>query len=78
VWLRRRMGPSALSLTSNAIKVGSQVCWFAFAVLTTDLPVVVSALVAMSTNAVVTLVELGRRRGASLALPGYEPALVDA
>ncbi|MBI1375905.1 MAG: hypothetical protein GC157_00255 [Frankiales bacterium] len=68
VWLRRGMGPSALSLTSNALKVGSQLCWLSFALLTTDVPVVVSALMALSTNAVVSLVELSRRRTAALGV----------
>ncbi len=63
-WTRRGMGPSALSLTSSGLKVGSQVCWLSFALLTTDLPVIVSACMALTTNAIVTSVELGRRRGA--------------
>jgi uncharacterized protein with PQ loop repeat len=62
VWLRRGLGPSALSLTSNALKVGSQLCWLAFALLTADVPVVISALMALSTNAVISAVEVSRRR----------------
>lgn len=62
VWARRGMGPSAISLTSNSLKVGSQLCWLSFALLTTDTPVIVSALLALSANGIVTTVELGRRR----------------
>ena len=62
VWLRRGLGPSALSLTSNALKVGSQLCWLSFALLTADVPVVISALMALTTNAVISAVEVSRRR----------------
>jgi uncharacterized protein with PQ loop repeat len=62
VWLRRGLGPSALSLTSNALKVGSQLCWLSFALLTADVPVVISALVTLSTNSVISGVEVSRRR----------------
>jgi uncharacterized protein with PQ loop repeat len=78
VWARRRMGPSAISLSSQALKLASQFCWLSFAVLTVDLPVVVSAVMALATNGVVTVVELGRRRTAAAAAPAYERALVDA
>jgi len=77
VWLRRGMGPSALSLTSNSLKIGSQLCWLSFALLTTDVPVVISASMALSTNAAVSLVELSRRRSWTAAdVPGrvLEPA----
>jgi uncharacterized protein with PQ loop repeat len=62
VWLRRGMGPSALSLTSQSLKVVSQLCWLAFAVLTLDVPVLVAAVITLSTNVVVGLTELARRR----------------
>jgi uncharacterized protein with PQ loop repeat len=78
VWARRGMGPSAISLTSNALKIGSQVCWFSFAMLTTDAPVIVSALMALATNGIVTAVELGRRSGAAQAQTARTFELVDA
>ena len=68
VWLRRGMGPSAISLTSQALKVLSQLCWLAFAVLTLDVPVLVAAIMTLSTNFVITGVEIARRRSAD-ALP---------
>jgi uncharacterized protein with PQ loop repeat len=71
VWARRGMGPSAISITSQGLKLASQSCWITFAVLTLDVPVIVSALMALSTNTVVTAVELVRRRDAGLALPAY-------
>lgn len=64
VWVRRGMGPSAISLTSQGLKVASQVCWWTFAVLTMDLPVLVGASMALLTNGIVTSVELARRRAA--------------
>lgn len=74
-WARRGMGPSAISLTSNALKFAAQVCWLTFAILTTDLPVVAGAVMALSTNSVITSVELGRRRRApvSFAPAGLTP-----
>jgi len=78
VWARRGMGPSAISLTSQGLKLASQACWITFAVLTLDVPVIVSALMALSTNGVVTAVELVRRRDAGLELPAYDRALVGA
>ncbi len=73
VWLRRGMGPSAISLTSQLLKVVSQLCWLAFAVLTLDVPVLVAAIMTLGTNFVITGVEIARRRGAD-ALP--EPVRV--
>jgi uncharacterized protein with PQ loop repeat len=76
VWLRRGMGPSALSLSSNSLKVGSQLCWLSFALLTTDVPVIASASMALSTNVLIGIVEFGRRRaasGARVAAPVLEP-----
>jgi uncharacterized protein with PQ loop repeat len=72
VWLRRGMGPSAISLTSQALKVASQLSWLAFALLTTDVPVIVAAVMTLGTNIVVTAVEVARRRGAE---PVAEPVL---
>ena len=63
-----RHGPSAISLTSQALKVVSQLCWLAFAVLTLDVPVLVAAIMTLSTNFVITGVEIARRRSAD-ALP---------
>ncbi len=81
VWARRGLGPSAISLTSNALKIGAQICWLSFAVLTTDLPVLAGAVMALSTNALISSVELGRRRGArapSTLVPAAEPMSVGA
>jgi uncharacterized protein with PQ loop repeat len=78
VWARRGMGPSAISLTSQGLKLASQSCWITFALLTLDVPVIVSALMALSTNGIVTGVELVRRRDAGLALPAYDRDLVGA
>ncbi|MFN8169210.1 MAG: PQ-loop domain-containing transporter [Candidatus Nanopelagicales bacterium] len=75
VWARRGMGPSAISLTSQALKLASQSCWITFALLTLDVPVIVSALMALSTNAVVTVVELSRRRAAVAELDHADPGL---
>ncbi len=80
LWLRRGMGPSALSLTSNTLKIGSQLCWLSFALLTTDIPVIVSATLALTTNSVITAVEAARRRAAAdvavatRQIPVLEPA----
>jgi uncharacterized protein with PQ loop repeat len=79
VWARRGLGPSAISLASNGLKIGSQVCWLSFAILTTDLPVLAGAVMALSTNAVVSSVELARRRrGPTQAQPIGKLMPVDA
>lgn len=77
-WARRGMGPSAISLTSNALKVAAQVCWLTFAILTTDLPVLAAAVMALSTNSVITSIELGRRRAAPMGVATEELAPVGA
>lgn len=70
VWTQRGRGPSALSLTSSTLKVVSQACWLSYALLAHDVPVVVAATITLSTNALVTMVELSRRRAwARLDLP---------
>ncbi len=74
-WARRGMGPSAISLTSNALKITSQVCWLSFAIMTWDLPVLAGGIMALSTNALVTAVELSRRRGVAV---GLTPAVREA
>lgn len=78
VWARRGMGPSAISLTSNALKVAAQLCWLTFAILTVDLPVIAGAVMALSTNALITSVELGRRRAVPAGPAVLEPAPVGA
>lgn len=78
VWARRGMGPSAISISSQGLKLLSQLCWITFALLTLDVPVIVSALMALSTNTIVTTVELSRRREAGLQVPAYDRALVGA
>lgn len=77
-WARRGMGPSAISLTSNALKFAAQVCWLSFAILTTDLPVVAGAVMALSTNSVITSIELGRRRATPGSGAVLEPSPVGA
>jgi len=64
VWQRRGLGPSSLSLSSSALKLVSQTLWLSFAVLTTDVPVIVAAVVTLSANGVVATVEASRRRAA--------------
>lgn len=69
VWLRRGMGPSALSMTSQVLKVVGQVLWLSYAVLAVDAPVIVAAVVALSTNALIALVEASRRRAVHSSEP---------
>lgn len=78
VWARRGLGASAISLTSNALKIGSQLCWLSFAILTIDRPVLAGAVMALSTNALISSVELGRRRGSSVAMAASQPTPVGA
>jgi uncharacterized protein with PQ loop repeat len=78
VWARRGLGPSAISLTSSGLKIASQVCWLSFAILTTDLPVAVAGVMALTTNGTVALVEWGRRRGAAPVPAGHAPEPVGA
>jgi uncharacterized protein with PQ loop repeat len=61
VWQRRGLGPSSVSLSSIALKVLSQTLWLSFAVLTTDVPVIVAALVTLTANGIVAAVEASRR-----------------
>lgn len=75
VWARRGMGPSAISLTSNGLKVAAQVCWLTFAILTMDLPVLAGASMALMSNGLVSGVEIARRKGASTT-PFAMPELV--
>lgn len=78
VWLRRGMGPSAISLTSQVLKVVSQLCWLAFAVLTLDVPVLAAAIMTLATNFVITGVEMARRRAAPQTQPVAVRELVGA
>jgi uncharacterized protein with PQ loop repeat len=64
VWLRRGQGPSALSMSSQVLKVVGQVLWLCYAVLAVDAPVIVAAVVALTCNAVIATVEASRRRAA--------------
>jgi len=66
VWLRRGQGPSAISMTSQLLKLVSQSLWMTYALITIDVPVIVAATMTLSTNLIVTVVEYARRRG-------YEP-----
>lgn len=68
VWLRRGQGPSAVSLTSTALKLASQILWLTFAVVSSDLPVLTAASMMLVTNSIVASVELSRRRAASAHL----------
>jgi uncharacterized protein with PQ loop repeat len=76
VWLRRGMGPSALSMSSQVLKVVGQVLWLSYAIIAVDTPVVVAAVVAVSTNAVIAVVEHSRRRGVEPVAASYERELV--
>jgi uncharacterized protein with PQ loop repeat len=78
VWARRGLGPSAISLTSNGLRVAAQVCWLTFAVMTMDLPVLAGAVMALSANTVITSVELGRRRAAVAAVAEPVPVVAPA
>lgn len=62
VWLRRGMGPSAVSLSSTALRLVSQSLWFTFAAVTFDLPVLTAATMMLVTNTTVMIVEVSRRR----------------
>lgn len=64
-WTRRGMGPSAISLASQAFGIAAQSCWLAFALITTDVPVIIGASLALVTFGLVTGVELSRRRAAA-------------
>ena len=65
VWQRRGLGPSSLSLSSSALKLLSQTLWLSFAVLTTDVPVIVAAVFTLTANVLVAAVEASRRRSAA-------------
>ena len=65
VWQRRGLGPSSLSLSSSALKVLSQTLWLSFALLTTDVPVIVAAVFTLTANGLVAAVEASRRRAAT-------------
>ncbi len=54
-------GESGVSITTWSIKVVSQTCWLVYAVVTVQLPVVVSATVALSTALALVLLESFRR-----------------
>lgn len=66
VWVRRGMGPSAVSLTSNALAICAQVLWLSFALMTIDVPVIAGSVLAITTAGVVLGVELARRRAAGV------------
>jgi uncharacterized protein with PQ loop repeat len=61
VWLRRGMGPSALSMTSQVLKVVGQLLWLSYAVIVVDVPVEIAASVTLCTNLVIAVVEASRR-----------------
>ena len=62
VWRRRGLGPSSLSVLSSILTVLSQLLWLIFAVLTVDAPVMVAAIVTITTAEIITVVEVSRRR----------------
>jgi uncharacterized protein with PQ loop repeat len=78
LWVRRGQGPSALSLTSTAMRAAAQSLWLGFAVLSGDFPVLASSLLALSVNATVSIVEARRRRGVVPAPVLALPASADA
>lgn len=57
---------SGVSITTWSIKAASQTCWLSYALLATDVPVVISATVALATSATLVgleyLAALGARR----------------
>src|SRR5262249_38317023 len=57
----RSPAESGVSITTWAIKVISQTSWLTYAVITRDIPVVLSATVALSTAASLVAVESSRR-----------------
>jgi len=59
--LRAGEGESGVSITTWSIKCVSQTCWLVYAVATAQLPVVVSATVALSTALMLVSVEAYRR-----------------
>ena len=75
LWLRRGMGPSALSMSSQVLKVVGQMLWLSYAILAVDTPVIVAATVALSSNAVIAAVEHSRRRGVE-PVAAYDRELV--
>jgi uncharacterized protein with PQ loop repeat len=75
---RRSSTASGVSVTTWSIKVVSQACWLAYALLTADLPVAISATVAFAAAALVVSVESSRRVLAQRSTPApvleLEPA----
>jgi uncharacterized protein with PQ loop repeat len=62
VWVNRGGGASGLSISTWTLKVVSQSCWFAYAFLLLDFPVIISATFGITTTLVVLGVETSRRR----------------
>jgi uncharacterized protein with PQ loop repeat len=62
VWVNRGGGASGLSISTWTLKVVSQSCWFAYAILLLDFPVIISATFGITTTIVVLAVETSRRR----------------
>jgi uncharacterized protein with PQ loop repeat len=62
VWVNRGGAASGLSISTWTLKVVSQSCWFAYAILVLDFPVIISATFGISTTVVVLAVETSRRQ----------------
>src|SRR4051812_22015464 len=64
----RRRAASGLSLPTWAMRVAGQGCWLTYAILARDVPVVLSASVALSTAATIVTVESSRRPAPTAAV----------
>ncbi len=53
----RSGAPSGVSVTTWVVKIGSQTCWLSYALLAGDVPVVISAMVALSTACSLVVLE---------------------
>lgn len=79
VWVNRRAAESGVSIPTQLLKLSSQSLWLSYALLLTDMPVIISATFGVTTTFVVTSVEMTRirrnaRSAALSALPVLEPA----
>ena len=80
VWVNRKATESGLSIPTQILKVSSQSCWLAYAMLAIEMPVIVSAVFGVTTSAAVLVVEVARTRRNALAglaplpTPVLEPA----
>ncbi len=71
-WRARRT--SGVSISTWALRIASQVCWFGYAVGTGDRPVLIATVVAMSTGLALISLEVGARTGPAVPRLGGRPA----